>query len=746
MDIKPHLNLLQSDLTVGNTMSMDKYIKSEITFEEEQITETSFMDLPMEQICQVEFETVLDSSEACRSLNNNVGEMCALQKDPEPYQYIDLEFSDALNDHNYTSQEALLAQPSLDSVKDVLRSYMITNRSTVETVPENVNTFIENTIDKIKQFQLKKSDKNAVEKSIESLTQSNNATLSENCSEPLEVEGNDEYFESLYEHMTENESVANNVFKNTIDFVKDFYNECKSMSSKTEEDFKDYIFVKIKKLMIAANIIKTTDQSTQTFSKGLVKRRLRINHNAKKYLLDTSATSTTESECGSLDDLKENECAKDRNFLAKTFEYSDGIDLRKYINLDFNKSSFWQSCDFDNDNSNSCSSNGTDKEIERLTNLNGLKKRHVQNRGAKSNDKINQKLVASKNATRPTELDDDLEMYDTEHSFKQSEDEVITENQYLIRFNEQVKQQLLNESNSDDSGLSDQSEYNLSKESSTEDENTTDVVDKFLQVFECEPDIMNRDEKIIETKEINVESEKKETDSSEVCDELWNDNFIHKNKPKKSLEKLLSEAEKRNQNEEIVLSSESDYSDAEPEPAEEKTRLIKPMLRMDQLANETRAAQKSESERIRRLEKKHVMLSKAIKNKLGNSKKGDLILDYMENTKTFIKVDDDIVKQLKPHQIDGVKFMYDSCYGGIDHSKKNSGSGCILAHCMGLGKTLQLIALLHTVISYKELNTTKVLVLCPKSTVMNWADEMQRWLGPLKSSTHIKVFVFPDSS
>lgn len=210
------------------------------------------------------------------------------------------------------------------------------------------------------------------------------------------------------------------------------------------------------------------------------------------------------------------------------------------------------------------------------------------------------------------------------------------------------------------------------------------MVDKFLQVFESEP--YNKDDEINETNETKLESENKESDSFEV---LSTDNFINKNKSKKSLEKLLCEAEKRNQNEEIVLSSESDYSDVEPEPVEEKTRFIKPMLRMDQLANETRAAQKSESERIRRLEKKHVILSKAIKNKSGNSKKGDLILDYMESTKTFIKVDDDIVKQLKPHQIDGVKFMYDSCYGGIDHSKKHSGSGCILAHCMGLGKTLQ---------------------------------------------------------
>lgn len=40
-------------------------------------------------------------------------------------------------------------------------------------------------------------------------------------------------------------------------------------------------------------------------------------------------------------------------------------------------------------------------------------------------------------------------------------------------------------------------------------------------------------------------------------------------------------------------------------------------------------------------------------------------------------------------QIAGVKFMYDCCYGSVDSIDKHPGSGCILAHCMGLGKTLQ---------------------------------------------------------
>lgn len=37
--------------------------------------------------------------------------------------------------------------------------------------------------------------------------------------------------------------------------------------------------------------------------------------------------------------------------------------------------------------------------------------------------------------------------------------------------------------------------------------------------------------------------------------------------------------------------------------------------------------------------------------------------------------------------------MYDSCYGSVDSLEKFPGSGCILAHCMGLGKTLQVYLL-----------------------------------------------------
>lgn len=57
----------------------------------------------------------------------------------------------------------------------------------------------------------------------------------------------------------------------------------------------------------------------------------------------------------------------------------------------------------------------------------------------------------------------------------------------------------------------------------------------------------------------------------------------------------------------------------------------------------------------------------------------DLLLDGL-------KVDVGLVMKLKPHQRDGIQFMWHHCYGSIAKLEKDEfGSGCILAHCMGLG-------------------------------------------------------------
>lgn len=62
-------------------------------------------------------------------------------------------------------------------------------------------------------------------------------------------------------------------------------------------------------------------------------------------------------------------------------------------------------------------------------------------------------------------------------------------------------------------------------------------------------------------------------------------------------------------------------------------------------------------------------------------------------------------------------------------SSPSTGSGAILAHCMGLGKTLSVISFLHTLLRYPEhINIRTCLIICPVNTLLNWKHEWDVWL------------------
>lgn len=52
--------------------------------------------------------------------------------------------------------------------------------------------------------------------------------------------------------------------------------------------------------------------------------------------------------------------------------------------------------------------------------------------------------------------------------------------------------------------------------------------------------------------------------------------------------------------------------------------------------------------------------------------------------------------------------------------------GCILAHAMGLGKSLQTIALLHTYHGYFPGHRS--LLIVPANVLGNWKEEFVKWL------------------
>lgn len=107
----------------------------------------------------------------------------------------------------------------------------------------------------------------------------------------------------------------------------------------------------------------------------------------------------------------------------------------------------------------------------------------------------------------------------------------------------------------------------------------------------------------------------------------------------------------------------------------------------------------------------------------------DLILDFDKDSKEeLLKIDAEIAKRLKPHQLSGVKFMWNACFETLLKSRTERGSGCILAHCMGLGKTVTAIALIHALLTNPESGMKTIMIVCPKNTILNWKSEINRWL------------------
>lgn len=87
-------------------------------------------------------------------------------------------------------------------------------------------------------------------------------------------------------------------------------------------------------------------------------------------------------------------------------------------------------------------------------------------------------------------------------------------------------------------------------------------------------------------------------------------------------------------------------------------------------------------------------------------------------------------EKLKDHQKVAVKFLWARAI-----ASSREGTGCILADCMGLGKSLSALAVAKAFLdaehSWPNLprKGRKVLIACPTSLVRNWFDELKLWWG-----------------
>nr|XP_032518493.1 transcriptional regulator ATRX homolog isoform X2 [Danaus plexippus plexippus] len=172
---------------------------------------------------------------------------------------------------------------------------------------------------------------------------------------------------------------------------------------------------------------------------------------------------------------------------------------------------------------------------------------------------------------------------------------------------------------------------------------------------------------------------------------------------------------------------------------------IRKVMSKNQLEEATKKAAKEEKERIARIAERQKLYNNLEFDESGKPDEvvlDKVVLDFDPETKEpLIEVDKGLVKKLKPHQANGIKFMWNACFESVKRIKKDKGSGCILAHCMGLGKTLQVVSLTHTLLTHSSLTgVNRVLVVCPLSTVLNWVNEFRIWLKHTENEYDVDVY------
>lgn len=151
-------------------------------------------------------------------------------------------------------------------------------------------------------------------------------------------------------------------------------------------------------------------------------------------------------------------------------------------------------------------------------------------------------------------------------------------------------------------------------------------------------------------------------------------------------------------------------------------------------AGSSQNVRKRERRRQREQEQRRLQLRRQVQGSLLPSEKSRLIINESKlEGQNLVYIHDHIAGRIKDHQIHGVRFMWDQI---LSDAKQ----GCLLAHTMGLGKTMQVVTLLTAIqeaarsedakVSCQipdHLKESKTLILCPPSLLQNWVEELLMW-------------------
>ncbi|KAH8176221.1 type III restriction enzyme, res subunit domain-containing protein [Sarocladium implicatum] len=166
-----------------------------------------------------------------------------------------------------------------------------------------------------------------------------------------------------------------------------------------------------------------------------------------------------------------------------------------------------------------------------------------------------------------------------------------------------------------------------------------------------------------------------------------------------------------------------------------RTAAVEVVQNKDALDLREREAARAEelARRRERLRERLALVSTA-----ATSQAQHIINESKQEHQGLIYVNPDIGERIKEHQVDGVRFLWNQI---VRDAKERQ--GCLLAHTMGLGKTMQVITFLvalHEAAKAddptvreqipEDLRENSTLIICPAGLVDNWMDELLTWTPP----------------
>ncbi|KAI3796901.1 hypothetical protein L1987_39588 [Smallanthus sonchifolius] len=222
------------------------------------------------------------------------------------------------------------------------------------------------------------------------------------------------------------------------------------------------------------------------------------------------------------------------------------------------------------------------------------------------------------------------------------------------------------------------------------------------------------------------------------------------------LQPLTSQLEKAfTSRSESSSSSDSDSDDTDnsdfgfkvPISKRRRKKKIRRILDDAELGEDTKrkiAIEKERQERLKSLEAERLKSLKSMKTNyenfranvsegatldmLGDAQTGYIVNVVREENEEAVRLPQSISTKLKSHQVAGIRFMWENIIQSITKVRSgDKGLGCILAHTMGLGKTLQVIAFLYAAMRCVDIGLKAVMIVTPVNVLHNWRHEFRKW-------------------